>query len=375
MTDVETIKKNLGKRGLLIDSANIQPYLKRFPNFKEEMGRDLVNRAFWEEKRVLITGVSGFVGSHLAEKLLELGATVSGFIRRHAVPQYPNITKIMENINLQEGDLNDFDSIQTAIDSFEPNVIFHLAAQSFVPTSFRMPIETYQTNIIGTANLLKAVREAKTKIDAVQIAGSSEEYGMVYPEEVPITEKNPLRPQSPYAASKVSTDYIAQVYYRAYGIPAKITRAFNHTGPRRGLQFVTSVIARQIARAGAKGENVVRIGNPNPIRDFSDVRDIIQGYMLVVEKGKFAEPYNLGHGFGISIEDLVKLTANVSGVKIRIEVDQSRFRPTEVDILICDYSKAKEELGYKPRIPLTKTMSDNVEYLKENPQLLNIERH
>ncbi len=153
------VKRSLEKRGLIIDTNNLERYLRHFPDFENEMKRDLANKSFWEEKRVFITGVNGFAGSHLAEKLLELGADVSGFVRRHAVPEYQNIKHITDKISLMEGNLTDFDSILTAINSCEPDVIFHLAALSFVPTSFRYHIETYTINIIGTANLLKAARE------------------------------------------------------------------------------------------------------------------------------------------------------------------------------------------------------------------------
>ena len=362
-------------KDLLIDPNNLDKYLSNFKNFKKEMKKDLVNINFWKEKRVLVTGVSGFVGSHVTEKLLELGCEIFGFVRRHSVPEYRNISHIINRIRLIEGNLTDFDSILTVLNDIEPEVIFHLGAQSFVPTSFKVPIETYETNIVGTAKLLGACRKSSADVKTIQIACSSEEYGLVYPDELPITENNPLRPQSPYGASKVATELIAKTHYTCYGTPVKITRAFNHTGPRRGLQFVTSVVARQIARDIVKKKNTVTIGNPKPIRDFTDVRDMVQGYLLSVEKGKIAEPYNLGHGCGISIENLIKLTANIYGLNVKIEIDKLRFRPAEVEVLICDYSKARKELGYMPRIPLTKAMYDNVEYFKNNPYLLDVERN
>ncbi|MFB3896716.1 MAG: GDP-mannose 4,6-dehydratase [bacterium] len=359
----------------LIDPEHLETYLQHFPNYEQEMKQDLISRNYWQGKKVFITGITGFVGGHMVEKLLAIGCEVCGLIRRHSVPDYPNLAKTLNEIQLIEGNLTDLSSIIAAFNIAKPNVVFHLGAQSFVPTSFRAPIETYDTNIIGTANVLEACKQTKANIEAVQIACSSEEYGLVHPDEVPIKESNPLRPQSPYAASKVASEMIAHIHHKAYGTPVVLTRTFNHEGPRRGLQFVTSVVARQIARAKLKKTNTVTIGNPNPIRDFSDVRDIVQGYMLAVEKAKRGEPYNLGHGFGITIENLIKVAAKACEVNVKIEIDKSRYRPAEVDILLCDFSKAKKELGFRPRIPLTKSMQDNVEYFIKNPHLLDIERH
>lgn len=363
------------ERGLLIDPDNIEEYLKHFPDYEEDMKTDLIDSKYWEGKRVFITGISGFVGSHLADKLIYIGAEVYGLVRRHSVPEYRNIAHALENVELIEGNLTDFDSVLSAYDSCEPEVVFHLGAQSFVPTSFRCPIETYQTNVMGTANVLEAARRTKADIKRIQLACSSEEYGLVHPDEVPIKETNPFRPQSPYGLSKVATEMEGIVHYKSYGTPVLVTRGFNHTGPRRGVQFVTSVVARQIARAVIQGTDTVTIGNPDPIRDFTDVGDMIQGYMLAVEKGRIAEPYNIGQGFGITIQDLVKLTAKACGVNIKVEIDKERYRPAEVEVLICDNTKARKELGFRPRIPLNKAMKDNVEYFKQVPHLLDIERN
>lgn len=368
----DMLLETLYKKGLLIDPEHLDIYLKKFTH---EKGKKEPMANFWNGKRVAITGISGFAGSYLAEQLLELHAQVVGLVRRHAVPDYRNIAHIMNNIKLAEGNLNDFGSLLRMVKKYEPEVIFHLGAQSFVPTSFRNPIETYENNIIGTANLLECVRISEIPIEAIHLACSSEEYGMVYLNELPIKETNPFRPQSPYAVSKVITESLGVLHHEVYGVPSIITRAFNHSGPRRGLQFATSVIARQIARVMLKGGNVVTIGNGKPIRDFTDVRDIVRGYLLAVEHAKKGEPYNLGHGVGITIENLIKLAAQQNNLQIRIEIDQERFRPKEVEALICDYSKAKEQFGYEPTIPLTETVQNSIEYFKSNPSLLDTERH
>jgi GDP-4-dehydro-6-deoxy-D-mannose reductase len=361
---------------LLIDPSRLDEYLARFPDYEREMEMDLATPTFWKGKRAFITGITGFAGGHLAEKLVELGAEVSGLVRRRSVPERSTLPQAPSDIRLLEGNLTDIDSVLSAFESTRPNVVFHLGAQSFVPTSFRAPIETYETNMLGTANVLEAAKRVRDDLLAIQVACSSEEYGKVLPEEIPITEANPLRPQSPYAVSKVAAEMMAKVHHEAHGLPTRITRAFNHTGPRRGVQFVTTVVTKQMILIKQGKAKKVVIGNPKPVRDFTDVRDVVQGYLLAVERGRDATPYNLGHGLGISIENLVKLAANALGLeKVEVEIDRSRFRPADVPILIADYSLAKSELGYRPRIPLTRSIVDNARHLESHPWLLEIEAH
>ena len=196
-----------------------------------------------DTQKALITGITGFVGSHLAELLLSKGFEVYGIKRWRSKTE--NIEHIMEKLHLKEADMRDGHSLYNVIEDVKPELIFHLAAQSFVPTSWQAPADTMVTNAVGTLNLLEAVR--KVGIDpAIQIAGSSEEYGLVYPDEVPIKETNPLRPLSPYGVSKVATDMLGFQYHRSYGMNIVVTRSFNHTGPRRGEVFVTSDFAKQI---------------------------------------------------------------------------------------------------------------------------------
>ena len=362
MTEDVEIFKNIYKKNqqFIIDPDNIDKYLV---NFQEEK-KDLFNIEKLADTRILITGITGFVGSSLADKLIEVSQNteVYGTVRRQSVPIFPNLRNISDKIKLKDANLIDYSSLETAVKTIEPDYIFHLAAQSFVPTSFTAPIESVDINIKGTVNLLEVIRKNDIDLQGIQVACSSEEYGLVYPDEIPISEGNPLRPQSPYAVSKVATELYSLTYAKAYDLPVKITRGFNHTGPRRGLQFVTSVIASQIARAIKTDNNKIIIGNPKPIRDFTDIRDMIQGYILTILEGRKGEVYNLGHGYGISIEQLIKLTASMFNLNYTVEIDQDRFRPAEVNVLICDYSKAKNEIGYKPQYPLTETMKNLVEY-------------
>ena len=334
------------------------------------------SESFWEDRNVFITGISGFMGSHLSEKLAGMGANVFGLLRRHAVPYYPNISHLRGKVKLIEGNVIDMPSILSALKESEASIVFHLAAQSYVPLSFQAPYDTYKTNIMGTANVLEALRHYDG-VEKMQFAGSSEEYGLAYENELPIKETNPLRPLSPYAASKVAGDYMCYTHFKCYKLPIVRTRAFNHTGPRRGLHFVTSIIARQVARGIKFKEKRLVMGNPDPKRDFSDVRDILRGYMLASERGKPGEVYNLGSGKSRSIGEVAKMAIEIGGLegKMAVETDKSRYRASEVMVLQCDYSKAKKELGWEPKIPFEKTMKDLIDYFLENESLLNIEEY
>jgi GDP-4-dehydro-6-deoxy-D-mannose reductase len=317
-----------------------------------------------ESERALITGITGFVGSHLAELLLAKGFEVHGIKRWRSKTE--NIIHIMKQLHLQEADLRDGHSLFQVINEVRPNYIFHLAAQSFVPTSWRAPADTMETNAVGTLNLLEAVRKVGIN-PAIQIAGSSEEYGLVYPHEVPIKETNPLRPLSPYGVSKVATDMLGFQYHRSYGMNIVVTRSFNHTGPRSGEVFVTSNFAKQIVEI-EKGtrEPLIRVGNLDAKRDFSDVRDIVRAYKLSVEKGEFGDCYNISSGKPRVINDVLDLLLKKSNTKdIKIEMDPSRMRPSDVEILHGDCTKIMKQTGWKPEIPFEKTMSDLLEYWRE----------
>ena len=288
--------------------------------------------------KCLITGLTGFVGSHLAEYLLNEGHEVFGTIRWRSKTE--NIEHLKNKITLIEGDIRDSNSMDETIKKSQPDLIFHLAAQSFVPTSFIAPAETLTTNILGTLNVLEAVRKA-TISPVIQIAGSSEEYGLVYPEEIPIKETNQLRPMSPYAISKVITDMLSIQYHKSYGLKTVVTRAFNHEGPRRGEVFVLSNFAKQIAEI-EKGnrEPVIYAGNLEAKRDFSDVRDIVKGYFLATQKCKYGEVYNLCSEKSWRIKDALDLLLSFSDRKdIKIKQDPSRLRPSDVELLQGDCTK------------------------------------
>ncbi|MFQ5762266.1 MAG: GDP-mannose 4,6-dehydratase [Candidatus Bathyarchaeia archaeon] len=319
---------------------------------------------FWQDRRVLITGANGFVGSWLSETLLNRGASIYGLVRRKSVRNFANIEPFIGHpqFRLVKGDLLDMYSLVRALREGEVEIVFHLAAQAFIPESFANPIDTYATNILGTVNLLETLRMVDDDL-RLHFAGSSEEYGIVRPEETPVKETNPLRPQSPYAVSKVAGDYACEVHARAYGLHIVRTRAFNHEGPRRGYQYVTTEIAAQVAGVLRGKTNGVVLGNLDAQRDWMDVRDAIRGYMLAIEKGRPGEVYNLGSGKARSVRELVQMCLDMYELKdISIESDPARYRPLEANLLECDFSRAREKLGWEPKIPLQTTMRDMIEY-------------
>jgi GDPmannose 4,6-dehydratase len=313
----------------------------------------------WKDKNILITGVGGFAGSYLAEELLNQKANVYGLIRRRADgTKAKNLIDhgIENRVKTIEGDLTEITSLTNALEISEPEYIFHLAAQSFVPRSFENSPETQMINCIGTANLLDATR--KTDSDAkVVFAGSSEEYGLVistedqykqakkeygtiFPEpvnipEVPIKETNPLRPMSPYAVSKVYGDHLMQNYYHSYGLNTVVSRAFNHEGAGRGLMFVTSVVTNQVMKLKFGEIDKITIGNLNAFRDWSHVKDIVNGYMTLAENGKSGEVYNQGSMRTNSVLSYILLGLKEAGWNIgKIETfngDKLIENPTEID--------------------------------------------
>ncbi|HUS52027.1 MAG TPA: GDP-mannose 4,6-dehydratase [Candidatus Bathyarchaeia archaeon] len=314
-------------------------------------------------KKVLITGITGFVGSHLSEFLLKSNYQVFGTARPRSKTE--NIDHLRSKIRLFDADILDSHSVYEVVKTARPDYIFHLAAQSFVPTSWASPANTLETNLIGTVHLFEAVRKLEIK-PRIQIACSSEEYGLVKPGEIPVRETNPLRPLSPYAVSKVAMDMLGYQYFQSYRMKIVRTRAFNHTGPRRGESFVCSNFARQIAEIEkGKREPVLRVGNLAAKRDFTDVRDIVRGYLLAVQKGKPGEVYNLCSGRAIKIEQVLKMLLDFSKAKVKVEKDPDRMRPSDLPVLEGDYSKFRKETGWKPKIAFEKTLKDLLDYWRE----------
>jgi len=313
----------------------------------------------WKDKNVLITGISGFAGSYLAKYLINQAANVYGLIRRRAdgrIPKNLIDRRIHNELKLIEGDLTDLASLAHALDVAQPDAIFHLAGQSFVPRSFTHPLETFQINTIGTANLLEAVR-VKDYDPTIVFAGSSEEYGLVisseaqyerikqkyghiFPEperipELPINENNPLRPMSPYAVSKIQGEYIFRNYYYTYGMKTIVSRGFNHEGAGRGIMFVTSVVTNQVMKYKFDETEKIVIGNVNAFRDWSHVMDIVRGYCLLAEKGRPGDVYNQGSMRTNSVMSYILLSLEQAGWEVKkIETMKNNKvveNPTEID--------------------------------------------
>lgn len=317
---------------------------------------------------ILITGITGFVGSHLAEYLLKVDGSSRIFGTYRWRSRMENITGILDKINLIECDLHDSSSVRQMMEKVKPDRIYHLAAQSYVLSSWYAPADTISNNILGQLHILEAMKELKMNCPML-IAGSSEEYGLVKPDEIPIKETNPLRPLSPYAVSKVGQDMLAYQYNKSYGFHLIRSRAFNHSGPRRGDVFVESNFARQIADI-EKGRNepVVYVGNLEARRDYTDARDIVKGYHLAIEKGEPGEVYNLCSNTDYSIQWVLDTLLANSSAKIEVKVDPSRLRPSDVPILKGDYSKFYKLTGWKPEIPFKKTLKDLMDYWRNYPQ-------
>lgn len=314
--------------------------------------------------RVLITGITGFVGSHLAEYALARGdVEVFGTVRWRS--RMDNIEGILNDIDLVDCDLRDPSATRKCLEQVRPDYIFHLAAQSYVPASWSAPSETLTTNILAELNILEAIRELGLDT-RIQVAGSSEEYGLVHEDEVPIGEDNPLRPLSPYAVSKVAQDLLAWQYNQSYGLFAVRTRAFNHTGPRRGQVFVTSDFSRQIAmiEKGLK-EPVIEVGNLEARRDFSDARDIVRAYWLCLEKGEPGEVYNIGSGSAVTIQEMLDMLLSMTDDRIEVMPVPERMRPSDVLILLSDNTKFHAQTGWKTEIPLEKTLQDLLDYWRD----------
>jgi GDP-4-dehydro-6-deoxy-D-mannose reductase len=313
--------------------------------------------------RLLITGITGFVGSHMAEYALSKGAEVFGSARWRSRTE--NIDHLRGKIQLVECDLRDSASVRRLLMTSTPTHVIHLAAQSFVGSSWHTPGETVSNNTAGQVNLLEVIRELKTA-PRFLVIGTSEEYGLVHPDEVPITETNPLRPLSPYAVSKVAQDMMGYQYFQSYGLPIMRTRAFNHEGPRRGEVFVTSNFAKQVAEieAGLR-EPVVYVGDLKPRRDYSDVRDIVRGYWTLLERGEPGEVYNLCSGRSWLIQEVLDFYLRESRVKdIAVKTDPARMRPSDVMILEGDPSKIAK-LGWKVEIPFERTLADLLAYWRQ----------
>lgn len=351
--------------------------------------------------RALITGVGGFAGSHLAEYLLNntdwdiigldlvagRAAQWQSLERGEKQPSAPGATspagqretatreaagapaEARGRVSLHIGDaLMDLPALKKLFAAARPTHVFHLAAQAFVPASWEDPWTTLANNIRGQLNVLLAAI-AMDAFPRVLVVGSADEYGTVAPEELPIRETNPLRPNNPYAVSKVAQDMLGYQYYASHKLPVVRVRPFNHIGPGQSPLFVTSDFAKQIAEAEAGlREPVLQVGDVSTRRDFSDVRDIVRGYHLALVEGEPGEVYNLGAERSYSIREVLDRLMALSTIPLRLEVDVTRLRPVDIPEIVSDCSKFRARTGWQARIPLEQSLQDILEYWRKQIQ-------
>lgn len=324
-------------------------------------------------KSCVITGITGMVGSHLADYLLEnTDWEVYGLTRWN--DRMDNIEHLMQRINkkdrvhLEYGDINDLSSMLAVFGRVEPDYVFHLAAQSYPKTSFESPLETLETNILGTAKVLDAIKTLGLD-PVIHVCASSEVFGRVPKEFLPIHEDVQFHPASPYAISKVGTDLVGRFYAEAYGLTVMTTRMFTHTGPRRGDVFAESTFAKQIAmiEAGLQ-EPVIKVGNLDSLRTWSDVRDAVRAYyMLVTNNPTAGEYYNIGGTFSCTVREMLEHLISLSTTEnITIEIEPDRLRPIDADLQVPDTSKFKNHTGWEPEISFERTMQDLLDYWRHN---------
>ena len=306
------------------------------------------------------------VGSHLVDHVLANYADVEvhGLMRWRS--PIDNIRHAINRISVHLADLNDLGSLIRLLETVQPDRIFHLAAQSYVTTSFTAPVDTLRTNVIGTSNLLEAVRLSGVEA-RIHICSSSEVYGQVIEADLPIRETMPFRPASPYAVSKVGEDMIAYQYGLSFGLHVLRTRMFTHTGPRRGAVFAESAFARQIARieAGLQSEPV-RVGNLDSVRTYADVRDAVRAYWLLLEKCPPGEVYNIGGTRTVTIGDILEILKSMALVPVEHLVDPDLLRPSDVTLQVPDISRFQKATGWAPEIELEQTLADLLNYHRQS---------
>jgi GDP-4-dehydro-6-deoxy-D-mannose reductase len=305
--------------------------------------------------RTLITGINGFVGGHLAEWLLHLGGWDIWGVSR-TLPLH--LARLNDAVRPVQADLCDAGVVRQVIDQVRPEVVFHLAGQTFVPDSFNHPANTLTTNILAQLHIFLALIDLGLPC-RVLVAGSNEEYGPIRPEDVPVDEDTPLRPASPYGVSKVAQDMLALQYHQSHQLDVVRVRPFNHIGPRQSERFVASSFAAQIARI-EQGQQppVLRVGNLSARRDFTDVRDMVRAYVLAVETGEAGEVYNIGSGTPVAIQRLLDRLLAASSATVEVQTDPARMRPVDIPTVACDARRFRERTGWQPQIALDQTLRD-----------------
>lgn len=326
----------------------------------------------WKNKKVLITGAEGFIGSHLVERMIELGANVKAFVLYNSFNNWGWIdtfnSHIKKEINVFTGDIRDENSVRKAIEDVE--VVFHLAALIAIPYSYYAPASYIDTNVKGTLNVLQACRG--TAVERVIHTSTSEVYGTA--QYVPIDEKHPLQGQSPYSASKIGADMLAESFCRSFGTPISIIRPFNTYGPRQSARAVIPTIISQIL----SGKLEIKLGSLKPTRDFNYVSDTVEGFIKIAESEKtVGTVINIGTGQEISIGDLVEKIIKITGGNVNVSCDNERIRPekSEVNRLCASNKRAIELTDWRPQYTLEQGLIDTVDWIQNNLQYYKVDIH
>jgi len=311
-------------------------------------------------KKVFITGITGFAGSFLAEHIASqkdyeiFGSFLSD-------TNLENTSSVKEKVSLRQIDLRDSRKLQDLIKEIRPDFVYHLAALTSPADSFKNPVEFINNNIEAEVNLLEAIRKTGI-LPKVLIASSAEVYGEVAAGNLPIDEDTPLRPATPYAVSKIAQDFLGLQYFISYKIPVIRVRPFNHIGPRQAPNFVVSSFSKRIVDIERGKESVMRVGNLMAKRDFTDVRDIVRGYLLLLEMGDPGDVYNIGSGKSYKISEILDKLLSMANKDIKTEIDKQLLRPIDVPELVCDNKKIFQKTSWKPEIPIEKTLADTLDY-------------
>lgn len=322
----------------------------------------------WSRKKVLVTGAGGFIGSHLIERLIDLGADVKGFARYNSRNDWGLLEIIpsqkLDSLQIISGDLQDYDAVFSAVRDVD--VIFHLGSLISIPYSYIRPRDTIENNILSTLNILTAARDLG--VEKVVHTSSSEVYGTAL--YVPIDEKHPLQGQSPYSASKIGADKIAESFYCSFDLPVATIRPFNTYGPRQSARAIIPTIITQ-----AIEQEKIKLGSLFPTRDYTFVKDTVNGFISTAEsKSSIGEVINIGSNFEISMGDLAQRISSLLNKDIEIVQDSSRVRPfkSEVKRLWCDNAKAKRLLGWEPQVSLDEGLKETIEWISENKKMIKL---
>lgn len=315
-------------------------------------------------KKVLITGASGFVGSWLAEHLLRL--KTSEIYGTYHSEESKEKSPVKDKIHFLQADLSQKDAVESLIAHVKPDEVYHLAALASVGASFKDPVATFHNNIDVEIFLLESLRNNNLTNTRVLIVGSAEVYGYVRSEDLPIDESTPLRPANPYAVTKISQDFLGLQYHISYKMPLIRVRPFNHIGPGQGLGFVVTDFAKQIVDIEkGRQEPVIKVGNLEAKRDFTDVRDMVKAYSLILEKGVPGDVYNIGSGKSIKIAEVLDMLISLSNTKIEKETDPTKLRPSDVPEIVCNNTKIRNLTSWEVTIPLETTLKDTLDYWRQ----------